>query len=95
MGFYQRHRRLATLFDPQHDDRIWATLSPEQQRQARTLLCTLLAEIIHHVSPPSNTEINHARRNHAPTSQQNRVCLRPPIIATTSQTQPAEPTTPI
>jgi hypothetical protein len=68
MGFYQHSWRLATLFDQQQDDRIWATLSPDQQQQARALLSALLAEIIHHVSTPSNTEINHACRNHPSTS---------------------------
>jgi hypothetical protein len=56
MGFYQRHWRLATLFDQQHDDRIWATLSPEQQQQALALLGALLAEIIHNHSPQPNQE---------------------------------------
>jgi hypothetical protein len=74
MGLSQGRRRQAELFD-QHGEnllqnyRIWSSLSPLQQQQARELLRALLAEIIYHSSSQPNKENDHARGNHTTTSE--------------------------
>ena len=66
MGLSRRRRRQSELFD-QHGEsssqnsRIWSSLSPLQQQQARELLHALLAEIVYDSSLQPKKENHHAR----------------------------------
>jgi hypothetical protein len=66
MGIALNKRRQASLFDLslQHD-RIWSTMSPEQQQQALARLSALLVDIIHRSTPQTPSENDYARSNHS------------------------------